>query len=77
MIYDLLIVFSSFFMTASLEMVALTTSRIYCLLSPRTGGQTMVLQLLLNVLFDLILYVTSTIFQLYRDGSYWDEPVLI
>ena len=28
------------------------------------------------VLFDLILYVTSTIFQLYRDGSSWVEPVL-
>ena len=28
------------------------------------------------VLFDLILYVPSTIFQLNRDGSYWVEPVL-
>ena len=27
-------------------------------------------------LFDLILYVPSTIFQLNRDGSSWDEPVL-
>ena len=27
-------------------------------------------------LFDLILYVQSTIFQLYRDGSSWAEPVL-
>ena len=27
-------------------------------------------------LFDLILYVPLTIFQLNRDGSYWDEPVL-
>ena len=27
-------------------------------------------------LFDLILYVTSTIFQLYRDESSWVEPVL-
>ena len=26
--------------------------------------------------FDLILYVPSTIFQLYRDGSSWVEPVL-
>ena len=26
-------------------------------------------------LFDLILYVPSTIFQLYRDGSSWVEPV--
>ena len=25
-------------------------------------------------LFDLILYVPSTIFQLYRDGSSWVEP---
>ena len=28
------------------------------------------------VLFDLILYVPSTIFQLCRDGSSWVEPVL-
>ena len=27
-------------------------------------------------LFDLILYVPSTIFQLNRDGSSWVEPVL-
>ena len=27
-------------------------------------------------LFDLILYVSSTIFQLNRDGSYWVEPLL-
>ena len=27
-------------------------------------------------LFDLILYVPSTIFQLYRDGSSWVEPEL-
>ena len=26
--------------------------------------------------FDLILYVQPTIFQLYRDGSSWVEPVL-
>ena len=26
--------------------------------------------------FDLILYVPSTIFQLNRDGSSWVEPVL-
>ena len=32
--------------------------------------------LLLFCLFDLILYVPSTIFQLYRDGSSWVEPVL-
>ena len=27
-------------------------------------------------LFDLILYIALTIFQLYRDGSFWVEPVL-
>ena len=27
-------------------------------------------------LFDLILYVPSTVFQLNRDGSSWVEPVL-
>ena len=30
----------------------------------------------LHFLFDLILYVPSTIFQLYSDGSSWVEPVL-
>ena len=30
----------------------------------------------LFVLFDLILYVSSTIFQLNRDGPSWVEPVL-
>ena len=28
------------------------------------------------ILFDLILYVPSTIFQLLRDGSSWVKPVL-
>ena len=32
--------------------------------------------LLFVCLFDLILYVPSTIFQLYRDRSSWVEPVL-
>ena len=27
-------------------------------------------------IFDLILYIPSTIFQLYRDRSLWVEPVL-
>ena len=31
---------------------------------------------MLVCLFDLILYVPSTIFQLNRDGSSWVEPVL-
>ena len=31
---------------------------------------------ILPVLFDLILYILSTIFQLSRDGSSWVEPVL-
>ena len=30
----------------------------------------------LFVLFDLILHVSSTIFQLYREGFFWVEPVL-
>ena len=29
-----------------------------------------------ELLFDLILYIPSTIFQLNRDGSSWVEPVL-
>ena len=32
--------------------------------------------MILFVLFYLILYVPSTIFQLNRDGSSWVEPVL-
>ena len=32
--------------------------------------------ILMSCLFDLILYVPSTIFQLYRDRSSWVEPVL-
>ena len=36
----------------------------------RTGGSH------LFILFDLILYIPSTIFQLNRDGSSWVEPVL-
>ena len=31
---------------------------------------------ILMSLFDLILYVPSTIFQLNKDGSSWVEPVL-
>ena len=38
-------------------------------------GTSEYLQLILS-LFDLILYVPSTIFQLNRDGSSWVEPVL-
>ena len=30
----------------------------------------------IHFLFDFILYVPSTIFQLNRDGSSWVEPVL-
>ena len=33
-------------------------------------------QLSVDYLFDLILYVPSTIFQLYRNDSSWVEPVL-
>ena len=29
-----------------------------------------------DLFVDLILYVQSAIFQLYRDGSFWVEPVL-
>ena len=32
--------------------------------------------MLLFVWFDLIIYVPSRIFQLYRGGSSWVEPVL-
>ena len=34
------------------------------------------IEMLWKVMFDLILYVPSTIFQLYRNGSSWVEPVL-
>ena len=45
------------------------------LVKPETASSTHS-TLYLFCLFDLILYVTSTIFQLYRDGSSWVEPVL-
>ena len=41
------------------------------------SGSTLFASILnLSVLFDLILYVQSTIFQLNRDRSSWVEPVL-
>ena len=40
------------------------------------GGICMFYLFCLFVLFDLILYVPSTIFHLNRDGSSWVEPVL-
>ena len=40
------------------------------------GTVSLLVQLLFVCLFDLILYVPSTIFQLNRDGSSWVEPVL-
>ena len=42
----------------------------YCSISPHKVFQHGL------ILFDLILYVPSTIFQLNRDGSSWVEPVL-
>ena len=36
----------------------------------------MIWEILFHGLFDFIIYVTSTIFQLNRDGSSWVEPVL-
>ena len=45
-----------------------------------TGSQELQLVMVCTIkpvfLFDLILYVPSTIFQLNRDGSSWVEPVL-
>ena len=41
-----------------------------------TKLQSVDLTIVLFCLFDLILYVPSTIFQLYRDGYAWVEPVL-
>ena len=49
---------------------------ICALWSPSGKGLTSWLRLFVFFLFDLILYVPSTIFQLYRDGSSWVEPVL-
>ena len=51
-------------------------------LTPKWKGPALVLQKLDDLiylvnfcLFNLVLYVPSTIFQLYRDGSSWVEPV--
>ena len=41
-----------------------------------THGTIVWTQIICFVLFDVILYVPSTIFQLNRDGSSWVEPVL-
>ena len=38
--------------------------------------ETRVVEYNAHYLFDLILYVPSTIIQLYRGGSSWVEPVL-
>ena len=40
------------------------------------GGSKAMESTRIHVLFDLILYVPSTIFQLNRDGSSWVEPAL-
>ena len=40
------------------------------------GQNKLIYYLVFVCLFDLILYVPSTIFQLNRDGSSWVEPVL-
>ena len=39
-------------------------------------GSKVMKKISLIVLFVLILYIPSTIFQIYRDGSSWVEPVL-
>ena len=36
----------------------------------------MIVQIIIEFLFDLILYVPLTILQLNRDGSSWVEPLL-
>ena len=41
-----------------------------------SNNDAQILQCLLVCLFDLILYVPSTIFQLNKEGSFWVEPVL-
>ena len=43
---------------------------------PEASSTMGALVVLFVCLFDLILYVPSTIFQLNRDGSSWVEPVL-
>ena len=48
----------------------------YCLYPFHPAKDSTIQDQLYFCLFDLILYVPSTIFQLYRDGSPWVEPVL-
>ena len=60
-----------------LVFVMLSHLFIAALWSPEGKGLTSwLLFVIFFVLFDLILYVPSTIFQLYRDGSSCVEPVL-
>ena len=47
----------------------------YCILIS-VNYATLVLHAVFVVLLDLIFYVPSTIFQLYRDRSSWVEPVI-
>ena len=49
-----------------------------CVCSPAHWGLSVgfLLHVCLFVLFDLVLYIASTIFQLNRDGSSWVGPIL-
>ena len=59
-----------------LEYLPTGEKKLYFTCEIRGGGDLYVLLVLFFVLFDLILYVPSTIFHLNRDGSSWVEPVL-
>ena len=57
----------------------LDTARSYCvyqLFLPWNFTKEIQEMVIFLCLFDLILYIPSTIFQLCRDGSSWVEPVL-
>ena len=50
--------------------------KVYAIFNPSTIFPLITTYLLCYSLFDLILFVPSTFFQLNRDGSPWVEPVL-
>ena len=61
---------------AAVDDIALSTSSPEMIRKVKNGEILLSFYFILFCLFDLILYVPLTIFQLNRDGSSWVEPVL-
>ena len=59
-----------------IEIIIYKYKKVYTMYFKNVIYSSMKNHVLLSCLFDLILYVPSTIFQYNRDGSSWVEPVL-